>query len=152
MNLIVNEKDNWELNGVLSTNEYNTTLTTAGSFVDRNIELHIRTPEGKATISNVTLTVDPEINYDSKKDNYKITVSNTVQLSPDVTPGWIEQGTSGNVTITGGIELNKSEMASSLITDESTNSGYIYYRTSASAGYNDNNLNSDIEVYQGEFK
>lgn len=46
MNLIVNEKNNWELNVVSDTNEYNAILTTAGSFVDRNIELHIQTPAG----------------------------------------------------------------------------------------------------------
>lgn len=152
MELIVNEKNNWELNEVSESKEFNVTLSTAGSFVDRNIELHIEASEGKAVIEPVTLTVNPEINYNSEKDNYTITISKTTQLSPEVTPGWIEQGTPGNVTITGGIEVNKTNMTSALISDSTTNSGYSYYRTSASAGYNDKDLNSDIEVYQGDFE
>lgn len=141
--------NNWQLTDTSPTITYTKTLKTAGQFVDKDIKVEITAKKGSVSISNQNLTTIPTIQYISDKDKYSVSVKDNIVIIPQITEGWVSSGTGGIVYVEGSLNLESSKINAKLILDDSETSGYSIYRTTATKGYNENDLNSDILVYQG---
>lgn len=149
--MTINFKNNWQLNDTSEKIVYVKTLKTAGQFVDRDIEVAVTAKEGKVSIANQTITTTPTIKYVSDSDKYTVTVSDNRAILPQVTEGWVSSGMGAIVYVNGSLNLEATKINGGLVIDDSQASGYSVYRTTATKGYNESNLNSDISVYQGDY-
>lgn len=149
--MTINSKNNWQLTDTSEKIVYVKTLKTAGQFIDRDIEVAVTAKSGSVSIPNQTITTTPTIKYVSDNDKYTVTVSDNRAILPQVTEGWVSSGTGAIVYVNGSLNLDSTKINSNLVADNSQTSGYSVYRTTATKGYNENNLNSDIAVYQGDY-
>ena len=149
--MVINSNDNWELNGTSEKILYVKTLKTADSFVDRDIEVKIKAKDGAVTVDNKTITISPTINYVTSTDKYVITVNGNTTVKPNVIEGWVSSASGGIVYVNGTLNLDATKMNAELIVDSTQTSGYSVYRTTASKGYNDTILSSEVVVYQGDY-
>ena len=149
--MVKNAKNNWQLTDTSEKITYIKTFKTAGQFVDRDIEIAVSAKEGNVTIPESTITLTPSIVYKEDLDKYEVIASENVAVTPQVTEGWVSEATSSIVYIEGKLNLDSTKMTSGLVEDTTQTSGFSVYRTSASKGYNDKALNSDIKVFQGEY-
>ena len=149
--MVKNAKNNWQLTDTSEKITYTKTFKTAGQFVDRDIEIAVSAKEGNVVIPESTITLTPSIVYKEDLDKYEVIASENVSVTPQVTEGWVSEATSSIVYIEGKLNLDSTKMTSGLVEDTTQTSGFSVYRTSASKGYNDKALNSDIKVFQGEY-
>ena len=149
--MVKNAKNNWQLTDTSEKITYTKTFKTAGQFVDRDIEIAVSAKEGNVVIPESTITLTPSIVYKEDLDKYEVIASENVAVTPQVTEGWVSEATSSIVYIEGKLNLDSTKMTSGLVEDTTQTSGFSVYRTSASKGYNDKALNSDIKVFQGEY-
>ena len=149
--MVKNAKNNWQLTDTSEKITYTKTFKTAGQFVDRDIEIAVSAKEGNVVIPESTITLTPSIVYKEDLDKYEVTASENVTVIPQVTEGWVSETTPGIVYIEGKLNLDSTKMTGGLVEDTTQTSGFSVYRTSASKGYNDKALNSDIKVFQGEY-
>lgn len=85
-------------------------------------------------------------------DRYAIKATSTVTVVPNIIDGWIDTVNGKDITDENIIYLNKTKLESSLIGDSSVPSGSSCYRITATQGYNENQLNKDIGVFQGNIE
>ena len=149
--MVKNAKNNWQLTDTSEKITYTKTFKTAGQFVDRDIEIAVSAKEGNVVIPESTITLTPSIVYKEDLDKYEVIASENVTVTPQVTEGWVSESTPGIVYIEGKLNLDSTKMTGGLVEDTTQTSGFSVYRTSASKGYNDKTLNSDIKVFQGEY-
>ena len=149
--MVKNAKNNWQLTDTSEKITYTKTFKTAGQFVDRDIEIAVSAKEGNVVIPESTITLTPSIVYKEDLDKYEVIASENVSVTPQVTEGWVSEATSSIVYIEGKLNLDATKMTGDLVEDTTQTSGFSVYRTSASKGYNDKALNSDIKVFQGEY-
>ena len=150
----------WEGSQTLDKKSKKYTFATGGKFVDQNIEFTATAKEGSISFQGLGLTLrEPsmaENDYVSETtSDYPITVTSFVtrangRIFPNI-EGWVSEATSSIVYIEGKLNLDSTKMTSGLVEDTTQTSGFSVYRTSASKGYNDKALNSDIKVFQGEY-
>ena len=149
--MVKNAKNNWQLTDTSEKITYTKTFKTAGQFVDRDIEIAVSAKEGNVAIPESTITLTPSIVYKEDLDKYEVIARENVAVTPQVTEGWVSEATPSIVYIEGKLNLDSTKMTSGLVEDTTQTSGFSVYRTSASKGYNDKALNSDIKVFQGEY-
>lgn len=149
--MVKNAKNNWQLTDTSEKITYTKTFKTAGQFVDRDIEIAVSAKEGNVTIPESTITLTPSIVYKEDLDKYEISVNENAAVVPQVTEGWISAATSSIIYVEGKLNLDSTKLTGSLVEDTTQTSGFSVYRTSASKGYNDKALSSDINVFQGEY-
>lgn len=147
--MYINSNNNWELSDTSNQIIYTKTLKTANTFVDRDIELNVSIKKGSVVLPQENYSVTPTIKYVNDKDIYTVEVEDNFSITPQTTSGWIDNISNGIVYISGNLNLESTKLNSSLIKDSTQNSGYSLYRTVATKGYNEENLFSDIDVYQG---
>lgn len=149
--MVINSNQNWELNDTSEKILYAKTLKTADNFVDRDIEVKIKAKDGAVTVDNKTITINPVINYVTSTDKYAVTVNGNTTVKPNVAEGWVSSADSGIIYVNGTLNLDTTKMNAELVADSTQTSGYSVYRTTASKGYNDTVLTSEVVVYQGDY-
>ena len=142
--------NSWTLSEVSNTQQYTKTLKTAGTFVDKNIVIDISAKQGEVTVDSQEINVTPAIEKDSD-NNYIIKVEKAVSIVPTVTEGWVApKDVHGSVVVGGELQMASTTLTGRLKPMD-TASGYSTYSIVASKGYNDTDLESEINVYQGDF-
>ena len=149
MGLVV-KNETWTLEEEILSSNYNKTLKTAGTFLDRNINIVLKPKKGNVELSS-TSKIEQKITV-TNDDRYAIKATSTVTVIPNVIDGWVDAINGKDITDENIIYLNKTKLESGLIEDSSTPSGSSYYRVTATQGYNEDQLNKDIAVFQGDIE
>ena len=149
MGLVV-KNETWTLEEEILSPNYNKTLKTAGTFLDRNINIILKPKKGNVELSS-TSKIEQKITV-TNDDRYAIKETSTVTVVPNVIDGWVDAINGKDITDENIIYLNKTKLESGLIEDSSTPSGSSCYRVIATQGYNENQLNKDIAVFQGDIE
>lgn len=149
MGLVV-KNETWTLEEEILSPNYNKTLKTAGTFLDRNINIILKPKKGNVELSS-TSKIEQKITV-TNDDRYAIKATSTVTVVPNVIDGWVDAINGKDITDENIIYLNKTKLESGLIKDSSTPSGSSCYRVTATQGYNEDQLNKDIAVFQGDIE
>ena len=149
MGLVV-KNETWTLEEEILSPNYNKTLKTAGTFLDRNINIILKPKKGNVELSS-TSKIEQKITV-TNDDRYAIKATSTVTVVPNVIDGWVDAINGKDITDENIIYLNKTKLESGLIEDSSTPSGSSCYRVTATQGYNEDQLNKDIAVFQGDIE
>ena len=149
MGLIV-KNETWTLEEEILSPSYDKTLKTAGTFLDRNINIILKPKKGNVELSS-TSKIEQKITV-TNDDRYAIKATSTVTVTPNVANGWVDVVNGKDITDENIIYLNRTRLESGLVADESTLSGSSCYRVSATQGYNEEQLTKDIAVFQGDIE
>ena len=149
MGLVV-KNETWTLEEEILSPNYNKTLKTAGTFLDRNINIILKPKKGNVELSS-TSKIEQKITV-TNDDRYAIKATSTVTVVPNVIDGWVDAINGKDITDENIIYLNKTKLESGLIKDSSAPSGSSCYRVTATQGYNEDQLNKDIAVFQGDIE
>ena len=149
MGLVV-KNETWTLEEEILSPNYNKTLKTAGTFLDRNINIILKPKKGNVELSS-TSKIEQKITV-TNDDRYAIKATSTVTVVPNVIDGWVDAINGKDITDENIIYLNKTKLESGLIEDSSAPSGSSCYRVTATQGYNEDQLNKDIAVFQGDIE
>lgn len=140
--------NSWLLDEEITSPEYEKTLRTAGTYLDRDIaiELHVQ-PGG------IEYTHDAEMEQHihlTDSGVYEVRASIEATITPNVTPGWISGAEAMQFSAMHAIFLNQTEITNGMIPDSSTVTGTSNYRVTATEGYNGIDLHHNIPIYQGD--
>lgn len=132
------------------TGEQNeTVLKTKDTFVDKNIKVLAQAAPGSVVIPNIDIPAQPEIVNNG--NGFTINVSETAAITPEFTQGYISDINDAVVLVQGSIDIPETKLEVSMISASARPAGYSYRRTSATAGYNDDTLSNDLDVFQGNY-
>lgn len=117
--------------------EADQTLPTQYRTLDENIVVS-GVPAGSAQMDDVSATFNPIVTVDNE-GVITASVNNTLTLTPTVTPGYVESGTSGTLTATGNTQYQMYKRTS----DDLTQSGGII---TAPLGYYPQNASKTVSL------
>lgn len=80
-------------------------ISTAGKFVNRNISVQITAKTGSARTPATSITQNPEITLTTATGAIQANYTKTQSVTPSVTEGWVNTGTSGMITTMGSTSI-----------------------------------------------
>lgn len=127
---IVNE--NWSVaEQIVSAQGLSKTLATAGTFVDRNIQITVTPKLGELQLVGATAhDAQQTVVLNSDTNKYNVNVQTQVTLTPKLTEGWINAINLADVTVETTASLDQTTLEAGLTSDNKL------YRVSATKGYN----------------
>lgn len=128
------------------------TLSTAGKFVDKDIEIDVTVASGKVNVPSMDITVAPSI---IKVDNgYEVIIQDVITNEIIVDKGWVDKIDSQDIKINGSILLQEAGEAELLFHEnKATYAENDYIEILTKQGYNEKDIKtrSFIDFYQGSF-
>lgn len=118
-------------------------LATAGTFLDRNIKISIVPQPGKITLTDDSDT-QQVLTLSSDTDKYEVKATSTITVTPNISEGWVDSVETKIIKSENTLYLDKTVLNAGLTSDN------LFYRISASKGYNEEELSKNINVFQGE--